>query len=79
MNEAKETKYDVAKEFSAGFVASLKPSARLLSESDHWLAGWDAGYAFRDSKNSLMDEYLVSIGLGRMGVVRAALAAADGK
>jgi hypothetical protein len=50
----------------------------LLSESDHWLAGWDAGYAFRDSKNSLMDEYLVSIGLGRMGVVRSALAAADG-
>lgn len=66
-----ETKYDVAKEYSAGFAASLLPSTRSLSESDHWLAGWDAGYALRTAKNERLNQYLKRNGHEQMATVRA--------
>lgn len=66
-----ETKYDVAREFSAGFAAALLTQVRSLSESDHWLSGYDAGYSFRKDKNKRLNEYLVSIGHEPMAVVRA--------
>mgnify|MGYP007071566294 CR=1 FL=1 len=67
--------YEIGKQWSAGFAASLLPSARLLSESDHWLAGWDAGYAFRKAKNERLNEYMVSIGEKPFGVVKLCEAA----
>ena len=36
-----DSKYDIAKEFTAGLVSGLGPiTARKLTESDHWIAGW---------------------------------------
>lgn len=67
-----ESKFDVGKEWSAGFVASLLPAPRSLSESDHWLAGYDTGYGLRRQKSELLNKYLVSIGHEPMGVVRLA-------
>lgn len=66
-----ETKYDIAKQWSAGFAAALLPSARSLSESDHWLSGYDAGYGLRGTKNEKLNGYLRSIGQEPMAVVRA--------
>lgn len=58
-----QTKYDIAKQFTAGFVAAIAMTeARSLSESDHWIVGWDAGYLYRGEKTTLLNEYLVSIG-----------------
>lgn len=62
MNPKRETKYDICKQFGAGYGACLAPLPRSLSESDHWLAGWDAGYAARKVKNEQLDRYLISIG-----------------
>lgn len=63
-------KFEISKEFSTGFAAALIPSPRLLSESDHWLSGWDAGYAFRAAKNEAMNKYLVSIGYEPWGTLK---------
>lgn len=65
----KESKYDIAKQFSAGFAAALIPQGRNLSESDHWLSGWDAGYGMRAAKSEQLNLYLVSIGHEPMGTV----------
>lgn len=64
------TKYEIAKQFSEGLASSLAVHPRLLSESDHWLAGWDAGYSMRPKKNELLNEYLLSIGQEPMAVMR---------
>lgn len=67
------TKYDIADEFSRGFVAAVAmASCRLISESDHWLAGWDAGYSCRAHKNEKLNSYLVDIGHQPMAVVHLA-------
>ncbi len=67
-----ETKYDIAREFSAGFCAALLPAPRSLSESDHWLSGYDAGYGLRGTKNEKLNGYLRSIGCEAMAIVRPA-------
>lgn len=67
-----ENKYDVAKQFSAGYAACLTPLPRSLLESDHWIAGWDAGYSARRVKNDKLNEYLVSVGHEPMLEVRLA-------
>ena len=66
------SKYDIARQFTKGFVAALTPDARSLSESDHWLAGYDAGYGLRAQKNELLNEYLVGIGYKPLDVIRPA-------
>ena len=63
---------DIMKQFSEGFAAALTPRSRSLSESDHWLSGWDAGYAFRKAKNERLDAYLVSIGMEPQAVITLA-------
>lgn len=66
------TKYTIAKEFTDGLLASLKPQFRDTSKSPHWLAGWDSGYELRKEKNRRLNEYLVNIGEKPMTVVRTA-------
>jgi hypothetical protein len=63
--------YEIARQYGNGFAAALIPQSRLLSESDHWLAGYDDGYAFRAAKNDRLNKYLVSIGKRPMANVRA--------
>lgn len=65
-----EDKYEVARQWKAGFAAAIcHAKDRLLSESDHWLAGWDAGYKLRHVRYASLNEYLISIGREPMGVV----------
>lgn len=63
-------KYDIAKQFSEGFCAALRPEPRGENKPKHWLAGWDAGYGVKSEKNRLLNEYLVSIGSEPMRMVR---------
>lgn len=65
-------KYEVAKEFIAGFAAAVQVEPCSPDKSDHWHAGWDAGYRFRSATHSPLNEYLVSIGCEPMGIVRLA-------
>ncbi len=65
-----ESKYEVAKEWYKGFAAVLQGSSRLMSESDHWLAGWDAGYRCRIDQREVLNDYLESIGMEPMRIVR---------
>jgi hypothetical protein len=67
--EAK-SKYQIGKEFTAGFVAAIAVQSRSLTESDHWLSGWDSGYALRAERNKRLNEYLVHIGHEPMAVVK---------
>lgn len=67
-----QTKYDVAKEFSAGFCAAILPEAVDHSKSTHWHAGYAAGYSFRQNKNHALNEYLVELGYQPMAKIRLA-------
>lgn len=62
--------YKIVAEFTAGYVAAQIPQPRPLSESGHWIAGWDAGYEARKARNEKIDEYLVSIGRKPLAAVR---------
>lgn len=64
--------YEIHREFTKGYAAAIAANGRSLSESDHWLAGWDAGYAARKQKNDALDVYLISIGLPAQKYVRLA-------
>lgn len=65
-------RFDIMKQFSEGFAAALTPRPRSLSESDHWIAGWDAGYGLRKAKHKRLDSYLVSIGQEPQLVIKLA-------
>ena len=60
-----ESKYDICKQYSAGFAAALALDASRVLFSNgnpHYEAGYKAGYATRPEKNTKLDAYLVSIG-----------------
>lgn len=63
-------KLDICREFSRGFADSVGLQPRKLAESDHWLAGYDAGYYCRKVKNEALDKYLVSIGHEPQAIIR---------
>ena len=62
-DKSKFDKFDIAEEFCAGYAAGVQPQQRLLSESGHWLAGWDAGYYARDVRTLKLNAYLTSLGV----------------
>jgi hypothetical protein len=65
-------KYDIADEWCEGFCASIRPHGIGSDATEHYRAGWEAGYAFREKKNELLNQYMVSIGEEPFGVVRLA-------
>ncbi len=65
-----ESRYGIARQFTEGFAAAIRFVPRILTESDHWLAGYDAGYPFRKHKNERLNEYLVVIGREPMEIIR---------
>ncbi len=66
------SKYAIVNDFVAGMVAGMTlHHHRSLSESDHWIAGWDAGYQMRADKNRRIDEYLISIGQEPQATIQA--------
>ena len=75
----KRDKYGIAAEFSKGFCAALVPEPCDDAKSDHWQAGWIAGYSVKKEKNRLLNIYLVSIGQEPMAVVVLARKAEGGE
>lgn len=66
-------KYEVASEFCRGLAACLASDFRDSGQSQHWLAGWDAGYPLRRTvRHDLLNEYLASVGCEKMGIVHLA-------
>lgn len=56
-------RYDIMKDWSAGYVAALTPLPIDAEKSNHWHAGYTAGYHARKQRGEALDKYLVSIGL----------------
>lgn len=50
-------------QFVDGLMAGLRPSTFREDPSEHWKAGYAAGYALRPEKNRLLDEYLSTLNL----------------
>ena len=68
----KESQYDVIRQYNSGYAASVGClSGRHATESEHWLRGWDDGYAARKVRNDKLNEYLASIGHEPQRIVRA--------
>lgn len=63
------TRYEVMKQFTAGVAATIACEYRDESKSEHWLAGWDAGYPLRKERNRLLNEYLISTGRKPQAVI----------
>ena len=51
----------IIKSFTEGFASALTVGEKPLFESDHWLAGWDEGCAFREQMKRRVNEYLKSL------------------
>jgi hypothetical protein len=51
----------IIKSFVEGFSTALRTCEKPLFESDHWLAGWDGGCAFREQMKRRVNEYLRSL------------------
>lgn len=64
-------RYEIMRDFVDGFVAALRPSAIDNTKSEHWHAGYAAGYQLKAEKHRLLDEYLVSIGEPPQAIIRA--------
>lgn len=64
------SKYDVASDWYDGLGAVLTGKHRNECESDHWLAGWDYGYGLKADSRDALNQYLDSIGMKPMGIVR---------
>jgi hypothetical protein len=68
-----QSKFDIGKEFTAGFTAGMFLLSPLdTTKSDHWQSGWNVGYGHRKIKNDALNEYLKSIGQEPMHVVHLA-------
>ncbi len=64
------SRYEIMRAWSEGFAAGIVPSGIEAIKSEHWQAGYSAGYATRKEKNRLLDEYLVSVGQEPQVVIR---------
>jgi len=69
-SQKRESKYGIGNQFTAGLVAALTPKPIDDAESEHWHAGYLAGYRLRSEKHKALNEYLVSIGHEPMAIVR---------
>ena len=63
--------YEIARQWSEGFTTALLPGPRDENQSEHWLAGWDVGYALRPTKHELLNLYMVQSGHKPFAKVRA--------
>ena len=68
-SDTRPNKFDVAKQWTAGYIVGLTPGAYEQNQSPHWQAGWNAGYASRAHKNIDLNKYLASIGCETMHTV----------
>lgn len=61
-----ENKFKIAKDYDAGFIAALMIEGFDGTQSDHWQAGYTAGYKMRKEKNKQLNLYLASIGVSQI-------------
>ncbi len=69
-SEETTDRYEIARQFTEGYADAIATAPRDTKQSKHWLAGWDQGYSARALRSQKMNEYLVSIGVEPMAVVR---------
>jgi DNA-binding PadR family transcriptional regulator len=62
-------KYDIAKQYRAGYAASIALESLGDDRSIHWVAGWNAGYRARMAAAETLNSYLSSIGCATMEVM----------
>jgi hypothetical protein len=64
-----DDRLDIARKWSAGFIAGITPSSWNDNESEHWKRGFSTGYATRKQKNELLNAYLESLGFLPMSTI----------
>lgn len=69
------TKYEIYKEFRDGMLCAISVAQVPPTQTEHWAAGWKAG---KDAMHQKLNEYLASIGVEQMGVLRPAALEAGG-
>jgi hypothetical protein len=57
------SKFVIVRDFTDGYAAGVTNRARLLSESDDWLAGYDAGYPIRHALTGSVNAHLMRLGI----------------
>lgn len=68
-------RHQIMREFVRGYCFGLDSSLEQpIHPSQHWLAGWQAGYKERPHKNAALDRYLESIGQERQAVIEIVVA-----
>lgn len=64
-------RYDIMRQFLQGLIAGvgMTEAANSPGKSEHWHAGYLAGYEMRKEKNLRLDKYLISIGLEPQAII----------
>ncbi len=71
------TRFEVMKEWTAGFVAGIAPSGCDPTKGEHWQAGYLDGYKMRAAKGAALDQYLISTGREPQAKIRLAGSTVD--
>jgi len=71
MSRDERSPYEIIKEFAEGYLEGMgtSPCRPRSNDVDHWIAGWQAGRKDRQTKNTAIDVYLLSIGLPKQRMV----------
>jgi len=64
---SRSSPYEIIKEFSEGYLEGIGtgPCRLRFKTVDHWISGWEAGRKDRQTKNTAIDVYLVSINMAK--------------
>ena len=65
----KVEKYRIAEEFRKGYVAALAMIGCPSDATEHFRKGFEAGYKAKSTMNQAMDDYLVSKGFSKWGLL----------
>jgi hypothetical protein len=55
-------RHNAYREFVRGYADAVQGESNNIGASEHWQAGWHAGYFAREQRNVKLNEYLKSIG-----------------
>lgn len=63
-------KYEVAEEFRAGYIAALAVKGCPPNASEHFRAGFNAGYKAKRHLHDSINEHLKNSGLPQMAIIK---------
>lgn len=63
-------KYEVAEAFRAGYIAALEVKGCPSDASEHFRAGYNAGYKAKQHLHDSINEHLKSKGLPQMAIIK---------